>query len=128
MNRDVYAPCGMNCAACIAFLRDRNKCNGCWSKEGYKSNSTRNCAIRNCKSLARTKSKFCFECDIYPCARLKKMDNRYKTRYNMSMLDNLSFIWEHGLREFDKKEQERWRCDNCGNTISVHRDGCMSCN
>jgi len=25
----LIAPCGMNCGACIAFMRDKNNCPGC---------------------------------------------------------------------------------------------------
>jgi len=45
----------------------------------------------------------------------------------MSMLDNLKFIRENGIRLFLEKEKERWTCEKCGGTICVHRGFCLNC-
>ena len=36
----------------------------------------------------------------FPCDRLKTLNDRYKERYKMSMIENLSFIKEHGMQNF----------------------------
>lgn len=124
----LIAPCGMNCGICMAYLRDKNICKGCWSATGYKSNSCLKCCIKNCKLLANTDSKFCYDCAKFPCARLKSLDKRYRLKYRMSMLENLHYIKESGLENFEQKEVLRWKCDTCGGTICVHRGFCLKCN
>lgn len=127
MNKLLIAPCGINCNVCIGHIREKNKCNGCRSQEGYRSGGCTNCVIFNCEKLKNTASGFCYDCPTYPCARMKQLDKRYRTNYGMSMLENLAFIKEHGMADFLAKEKERWKCPTCGETLSVHRKECMGC-
>ncbi len=32
--------------------------------------------------LGEGKLRFCFECESYPCKRLKALDKRYRTKYH----------------------------------------------
>jgi hypothetical protein len=124
----LIAACGMNCGVCIGHLRDKKPCGGCFKlDEPNKPKSCRSCSIVNCERLAKTESGFCYECEIYPCARLKKLDLRYRSKYGMSMIGNLEFIQQSGIREFLLNEQDRWACKKCGKGISVHRDYCLHC-
>lgn len=126
--KEMIAPCGMNCGLCIGHLREKKPCSGCFKKDDEnKPNVCRSCTIVNCEYLAQTKSGFCFECPKYPCQRLKNLDKRYRTKYGMSMLENLLFIKEKGLAEFLESEHHKWTCSNCGSTLSVHRDHCLHC-
>jgi hypothetical protein len=124
----MIAPCGMNCGICLAYLRDKNICPGCWSDNGHKSNSCINCIIKNCELLQKTDSKFCYECSKFPCTRLKQLDKRYRLKYKMSMIENLNYIKEFGLANFEQKESIRWKCGICGGIICVHRGICLKCN
>ena len=121
------APCGMNCSVCMAHLRKHKKCPGCHGEDTNKSVSAVNCIIRNCQTIKGNQSGFCYECAEYPCKRLKQLDKRYRTRYSMSMIENLEFIKEKGLSSFVEKENERWRCKKCGGVICVHRGYCYQC-
>lgn len=123
----LIAPCGMNCAICMAYLRKEHHCPGCWGSDEQKNISCLRCAIKNCPEIKKSKSGFCFECDKLPCARLKQLDKRYRTKYKMSMLENLDYIKTSGLSDFIEKEAVRWRCLKCGGTICVHRDRCFTC-
>jgi hypothetical protein len=123
----MVAPCGINCGVCIAFLRDKNKCVGCWAPGNKKPNHCMTCRIKNCEYLAITESKFCYECSQYPCIRLKQMDKRYRTKYNMSIFENLGLIKDSGLDKFIQLENVKWKCKNCGGTICVHRGYCIEC-
>lgn len=124
----LIAPCGMNCGICLAYLRDKNVCfGGCQGDDKYKSKSCAQCIIRNCSLLKLTDSGFCFDCPKYPCLRLKQLDKRYRTKYSMSMLENLEYIKNNGLEKFTRKENERWKCIHCGGTICVHRGYCFDC-
>jgi hypothetical protein len=125
MNEMLIAPCGMNCALCSAFLREKNKCSGC---RGDKNKPTYcvSCKIVNCEILAATKSNFCYECPKF-CQRLKQLDKRYSTRYSMSMLENLKSIQTAGMSQFLAAQKKRWTCPDCGKLISVHYGYCVKC-
>ncbi len=123
----LIAPCGMNCGICMAYLRDKNVCAGCREKTNSKLKSRFNCIIKNCELLNETDSKFCYECTKFPCARLIQLDKRYRLKYKMSMIENLNYIKEFGLENFEIKESARWKCDTCGGTICVHRGFCLKC-
>jgi hypothetical protein len=114
------APCGMNCGICMAFLREKNRCEGCW----YPECRHKKCSIRSCENL---KGKYCFNCSTFPCRRLKNLDARYRKKYGMSMLENLEAIRNNGIRKFVKSENGRWACPHCGGTINVHRHNCSAC-
>ena len=45
----------------------------------------------------------------------------------MSMLENLAFIQDHGIDAFLGKEERKWRCPDCGGTISCHNGICFDC-
>lgn len=123
ITKDSIAPCGMNCALCSAFQRPSKPCDGCRGNDENKSRSCSRCAIRLCEN----KEKFCYECDDFPCKRLTDLDDRYQTRYGMSMLDNLHFIKTLGLREFVIKEENKWACKKCHQLICIHDHTCPQC-
>ena len=127
MDEKLIAPCGMNCGICLGYLREKNKCSGCNMVIEHKTKSRIKCIIKNCELLAKTNSKFCFDCEKYPCTRLKKLDKRYRTNYGMSMIENLDSIKRIGLDKFVQNENNRWICNNCGGTICVHRGYCLDC-
>lgn len=109
MKSKFIAPCGMNCNICVAFLREKNKCPGCNFLHLKKPRTRWKCVIRNCTKRKRNKWKYCSDkCAKYPCQRLKNLDKRYRTKYDMSMIENLEFIKKKGIRKFIKKEEKRW--------------------
>jgi hypothetical protein len=119
------APCGMICSLCHAYLRDKNTCGGCRSKDnifGY----CKKCVIRNCEHIT-DQTKYCYYCENYPCKRLKALDYRYRTKYNMSFIENLGFIKLHGADNFIKKQNEIWKCADCGELICIHKKCCLKC-
>ena len=125
------APCGMNCRLCWGYMRENNRCPGCLRNddEGSQKSKCRNtCKIKNCEYLAKGRGKYCSaRCDRFPCARLKSLDRRYKTRYGMSPIDNLRMIGESGVRIFVRHEKERRACPECGELICVHKPTCLAC-
>ena len=122
----LIAPCGMNCRLCLAFSREKNTCPGCRGEDSLKSKSCALCRIKSCGEMA-AKARYCYSCRVFPCARLKRLDKRYRTRYGMSMIQNLVEIRESGIRSFVRKEKERWACQGCGALLCVHRPECRSC-
>ena len=123
----LIAPCGINCSICIGFLRDKNKCAGCRGTITEKRKYCLVCRIRNCEHFSKTGTKFCYDCEKYPCARLRQLDKRYRTKYNMSIIDNLRLIKDIGVDNFVQLEKIKWNCMDCGGTICVHRGYCIDC-
>ncbi len=132
MNKDHIAPCGMNCSLCIAYQFKENDIN----KQGFHKSYCSGCIPRGencthmgdrCELLGEGKIRFCFECDCYPCKRLKALDKRYRTKYHMSMIDNLNFIKNFGLTAFLAREEIKWRCSECGAMICCHNGLCLTC-
>ena len=109
MKINSIAPCGMNCAICSGFLRDKNQCPSCRGDWKKSRKYIRKCAIRNCFKLRNNNWKFCSDkCPDYPCQRLKNLDKRYRTKYGMSMIENLENIKKRGIRKFINGEKKRW--------------------
>jgi len=105
---ELIAPCGMNCNLCLGYLREKNRCPGCNNIDNKNSYRVR-CMIRNCQILQQNKWKYCSsKCDKFPCTRLKNLDKRYRTKYGMSMIENLNHIEEKGIEEFLRQEEKRW--------------------
>ncbi|MBM3156568.1 MAG: DUF3795 domain-containing protein [Chloroflexi bacterium] len=127
MRTELIAPCGMNCGICMAYLRQKNKCPGCRAPDVDKAVSVLRCRIKNCAAFQNGKAKYCFECDGFPCGVLKHLDKRYRTRYGMSMIENLDNIKKRGIRRFVRSEKVRWACTACGGTICVHKGYCYTC-
>jgi hypothetical protein len=124
---NLIAPCGMDCGICLGHLRKEKVCPGCREEGGYKTAGCTRCIIKNCERVQSSRSGFCYECEKYPCRRLKQLDKRYRTKYAMSMIENLESIKQNGLKAFTEKENERWRCAKCGGLICVHRKYCLEC-
>ena len=133
MDESLIAPCGMNCGLCISYLFmqgdlnrqgfNRTYCPGCRPRG-------RNCVhmSRHCHLVGKGLVRFCYECPDYPCRRLKDLDKRYRTKYHLSMLDNLESIRGHGMDEFLRQQEQKWRCPDCGGVICCHNGLCLSCN
>ena len=129
MNEDLIAPCGMNCGLCVSYLamkNDLNKkgfgkkyCSGCLPRG-------KNCVFmkKHCDRVGKGLVRFCYECGNFPCRRLKALDKRYRTKYHMSMIENLEFIKEQGMERFLKKEEAKWHCPECSkeNVKLSHKD------
>ena len=123
----LVAPCGMNCGICMAYLREKNACTGCRGTDAKKPLTRVRCKIKTCKVFQTGRTKFCFECGNFPCDTLKHLDTRYQTKYSMSMIENLEYIRDNGIRKFMKNEDARWACSRCGGTICVHDGFCIEC-
>jgi len=127
MKASLIAPCVMNCRLCRAYVREKKPCSGCHGNDDQTTRYLARCRIRNCEMMTAGRSRYCFECSNYPCAVLKHLDKRYRTRYGMSMIDNLEYIKQSGIRNFIRREKQRWACPECGDIISVHKENCISC-
>ncbi len=133
MEKNAIAICGMNCSLCISYIFNNHDLN----KKGFNKKYCPGCVVRGknctfalakkCDLIANGKIRFCYECDKFPCDGLKRLDKRYRTKYNLSMIDNLNYIKENGIEKFLKKEEEKWKCLNCGELICCHNGLCLNC-
>ena len=130
MDPSLIAPCGMNCAVCSHYLSFRNnlplgKCAGCRPRN-------KQCAFlkKKCEDnlkLLNGEITFCHECNCYPCRRLRRLDERYRNQYGMSMIENLDFIQANGLGAFVRQQINKYRCAKCGELKSTHNNKCFQC-
>lgn len=123
----MIAPCGMICTVCLARLREKKRCPGCNGSDADKPPYCIKCIIKNCGHRQQS-ADYCYSCAHFPCARLKNLDKRYRTKYAMSMIENLRFIQERGMDAFLRKETESRTCPTCGGWICIHRGFCLPCN
>lgn len=132
MKEDLIAPCGMNCSLCISYQAMTNDMN----KKGFHKKYCQGCIPRGencthmgdaCDLLKEGKVRFCYECNSFPCKRLKSLDKRYSTKYRMSMIRNLGSIRDEGMEVFLDKEAEIWKCAECGGIICCHNGLCLNC-
>lgn len=92
----------------------------------YVTKGSRLCVIKTCPNQ-KSQSGYCFECNDFPCKRLKDLDKRYRTKYHMSMIENLIYIRDHGIELFLENENHRWQCPECSAVVCVHKSNCLSC-
>jgi hypothetical protein len=126
MKTELIAPCGMNCAICLSFFgylmngkKRKMKCTGC-------NLSGKSCAHikKYCKKLTKKEIDYCYQCNDFPCNQLLYLDKRYRERFNMSMIDNLVYIRENGMKKFLQQQEEKYKCSKCGGIICVHNGKC----
>lgn len=129
---ELIAPCGMNCGLCISYQTLQHEL----GKKGFKKKTCVGCLPRGknctfmskyCDRVGKGLVRFCHECSQYPCDRLKHLDNRYRTKYHMSMLDNLETIKTCGIERLLSEQEEKWRCQECGSLICCHNGLCLHC-
>lgn len=57
------------------------------------------------------KEEYCFSCHKFPCDRLKRLDKRYREKYDVSVIENLEFIRDNGIDQFIESEREKWQSE-----------------
>ena len=139
MKSELVTPCGMNCAICVGYFgytmsgtKRKHSCLGCRMSNiegGEKFLQRKKCAFlkKHCDLLANEEVEFCFECPDYPCSRLQTLDDRYRKKYKMSMIENLNFIKTHGMQKFLDNQKEKYSCPECGETTCIHTNRCYTC-
>jgi len=126
MNTSSIAPCGVICDICLGFQRNKNKCVGC-NNIGNKPYHCTVCSIKTCVEKKGNENLLCYDCQKFPCRRIKDLDKRYITKYGEGLVQNLLCIKEAGIDSFIETEREKWKCINCGELLCVHREVCLNC-
>lgn len=129
---NLIAPCGMNCGLCVNYQSQKHDL----KKQGLNRQYCPGCIPRGknclhmgdkCELIRDGRVRFCTECADFPCKRLKTLDRRYRTKYRMSMIENLEYIRKNGLAAFLSEQEKRWRCKTCGGEICCHNGLCLVC-
>ena len=129
LSEELTAPCGINCGVCKRYLATvrglykskKSGCIGCIPRNN-------GCTYQGgCEQLKKREVRFCFECSDFPCEKLKKLDHRYTNKYRTSLIDNLLNIKRNGVDKWLLEEEQRWKCNECGGTVSIHNHFCFDC-
>lgn len=130
VTEELIAPCGMNCAICSRYLAHvnnikRSQCIGCRPRNARCTYLFAKCTGIN--HTVKEDAVFCFKCDRYPCMQIRRIDDRYRNNYKMSMIENLELIQQKGISRFIQEQYEKYRCKKCGGLISIHNRKCFHC-
>ena len=116
---NLVAPCGMYCGTCRSYLilkknlfEEKGRKSGC---KGCRIRN-KNCSFikRDCALIRKKEIDFCYECESFPCSNLKRIDEGYSERYNVSFISNLERLQEVGLEQWLKEKEDLYRCPECG--------------
>jgi len=131
MNEEPITPCGMNCGLCASYVAMKSDLKKKGIEKTYRTGClprSKNCHYKKqCDLLGKGLLRFCYECEDFPCRRLKTLDKHYRTFYHMSMIENVECIRDNGISRFLAREQERWRCPECGEVICCYNGICFDC-
>lgn len=125
INSIMFAPCGMNCMVCYKHCYLKKPCAGCLKSDEGKPEHCRKCKIKDC--VKEKGISYCYECNEYPCKKIKNLEKSYNTRYRISLIENSLFVKENGLVAFMKQQKDRHTCPECGGIISIHDAECSEC-
>jgi len=125
MEQHLIAPCGINCRVCRAYMSvgHSKPCTGCRGSHTWNSNS----CVKNCEKMIAGQFEYCYECDEFPCRRVRHLDERYKNKYGTSVIENLYSIKETGIDNFVENENKKWACPECGSILCMHKPQCLNC-
>ena len=127
MDTSLIAPCGLNCALCSGYQRQKDRCGGC-NSDNVRPGYCTSCSVKLCPEKAGDKTKICGPfCTTFPCRRLKDLEKRYRTKYGESLMENIALIEEIGLEAFAAREEVKWKCPQCGELLCVHKPNCLNC-
>ena len=126
------APCGIYCGACRQYLLEKKNL---LEKRGYKTGCkgcrirNKNCAFirRDCLKLKKNEIEFCYECEKFPCQKLKNIDKKYREKFCVDMIQNLKRIKAIGTEMWLKEQEKLYMCPECGGEICVHDAECYDC-
>jgi hypothetical protein len=128
-SEELIAPCGINCRICIAYFgytmsgkKSKKQCIGC-------NPSGKSCAHlkKYCAKLRKKEIEYCYECSDFPCEHLQRIDTAYRDRFYVSLVANLEYIRDNGMKKFLQEQEERYKCPSCQEVICVHNGKCYSC-
>lgn len=125
IKEEYLAYCGVNCLLCTAYHHKKNPCPGCRTEESsITGKSFRNCSKKKC---TRAKGVYwCFECEEFPCRRIKDLSRSYSKNYSIELVKEGREA-EKDRTSFLEKQRQHFRCGKCGGIIDMHNEICTDC-
>jgi hypothetical protein len=145
----LIAPCALYCGACPMYLATQEKdeqktksilqqfgardakltladlqCDGCIGG-GRIATFCRKCAMRACAESKPDVTR-CADCPDFPCSRITSFNNDGML-HHAEVLENSRQLREVGIKEWAKREQDRWSCPQCRAAISWYDKACSRC-
>lgn len=111
--------------ACSAHLDVNNPCPSCTTpREKHTRKGCRDCLKKKC--AIEKGIRWCFECERFPCTKIKSLDKRYKQNYAVDLTEN-GFKAKESMSSFLQEQKRRFTCNNCGGVIDQHHKKCSEC-
>lgn len=125
---NLFAPCGVDCSLCYVYLGMRKngvKCVGCLNGDVGKPKHCKTCRIKQC--ITDKKISYCFECETFPCQKIKSLSNSYEKGYHMNLIERGFVAKESGIENILLDDKTKFTCRNCRGTISLQDNICSEC-
>lgn len=145
----LVAPCGLYCGACPMYLATQDnddarikamlkqfgardakitladiQCDGCIGG-GRIAVFCRKCAMRTCAEEKPGVTR-CADCPEFPCSKITNFNNDGML-HHAEVLDNCRRLREVGIREWTRREEEKWSCPQCRGPIAWYDRECPRC-
>lgn len=103
--------CGLDCGLCPRYYTfGLSRCPGCCGPEF--SSKRPSCSFITC-CVKKKNLEVCAECSDFPCSKFKNAEEYQQLKESSSypsykkVMPNLSFIKEHGIKEFVEQQKKR---------------------
>jgi hypothetical protein len=147
-DKNLIAPCGLYCGACsVRFATKQNdsdllnmiaasvneylghpvemkdlECDGCLSD--VVAVMCRECKMRDC--VLSKGLKHCSECGEVPCQKIIDFQNDGMVHHS-EVVKSIHRHREIKETKWEIEQEERWRCEHCGETIHWYAGTCKFC-
>jgi hypothetical protein len=130
-----FSYCGLYCGACpylvateigttAELAKKYNKpeadviCSGCQSA-GHED-----CEFHTCEKAKSLES--CAECCDFPCGKVTALNND-EWEHHSEVISNLTRIKQIGKTAWLQEQQEKWKCQKCGERTQWYQTECHKC-
>jgi hypothetical protein len=119
---EFFAPCGINCMLCSRqFEKKRPPCHGCLRGGSSTCTHSETCRIKLC-AFERGLSH-CFECDKFPCSRIRRLEKRYRENCGYLLLEAAETARSGGVEVLLEQQLAHYSC-GCGGLICLQSGVC----
>ena len=147
-SRNLAGICGLYCGTCRNYLAPRENdleqlqrtsqetgipieeihCDGCLSDTVFPLCVECRRGFRQC--AAEKKTTWCFQCDEFPCQRLRDFTNAHIVNgisHHAHVIEDLQYMKEHGIERWVAEQERAGRCPQCGKKLYWFVRECPSC-
>jgi hypothetical protein len=107
---------------------DELRCDGCLSDNVAAHCKDCRHGFRTC--AAEKKVNWCFECDSFPCQRLKGFRGVHVVNgisHHEHVIEDLQYLKKYGIEAWVKAQDEAARCSKCGEILYWFDRECPNC-